>query len=37
VPLKVILLGQIDPVNLGGLHLPLQHMREKENYICMSK
>jgi hypothetical protein len=37
VPLKVLLLGQIDPVDLGGLHLPLQHLHAKENYICMSK
>jgi hypothetical protein len=36
-PLKVLVLGQIDPVDLGGLHLPLQHLRTKENYICMSK
>jgi hypothetical protein len=36
-PLKVLLLGQIDPVNLGGLHLPLQHLCAKKNYICMSK
>jgi hypothetical protein len=37
VPMKVLLLGQIDPVDLGGLHLSLQHLRAKENYICMSK
>jgi hypothetical protein len=36
-PLKMLLLGQIDPVDLGGLHLPLQHMRAKKNYIYMSK
>jgi hypothetical protein len=35
-PLKVLLLGQIDLVDLGGLHLPLQHLRVKKNYICMS-
>jgi hypothetical protein len=34
VPLKVLLLGQIDPVNRGGL---LQHLCAKENYIYMSK
>jgi hypothetical protein len=34
---KVLLLGQIDPVDLGGLQLPLQHLRAKRNYICMSK
>jgi hypothetical protein len=32
-PLKVLLLGQIDPVDLGGL----QHLRAEKNYICMSK
>jgi hypothetical protein len=37
VPLKVLLLGQIDLVDLGGLHLLLQHLHAKENYICMSK
>jgi hypothetical protein len=37
LPLKVLLLGQIDPVDLGGLDLQLQHLRAKENYICMSK
>jgi hypothetical protein len=26
VPLKVLLLGQIDPVDLGGLNLLLQHL-----------
>jgi hypothetical protein len=36
-PLKVLLLGQIDPMDLSGLHLPLQHLRGKKNYICMSK
>jgi hypothetical protein len=36
-PLKVLLLGQIDPVDLGGLHLPLQHLRAKKYYIWMSK
>jgi hypothetical protein len=36
-PLKVLILGQIDPMDLGGLHLLLQHLRAKENYICMSK
>jgi hypothetical protein len=36
-PMKVLLLGQIDPVDLGGLHLSLQHLRAKKNYICMSK
>jgi hypothetical protein len=36
-PPKVLVLGQIDPVDLGGLHLMLQHMRAKKNYICMSK
>jgi hypothetical protein len=35
--LKMLVLGQIDPVNLSGLHLPLQHLHVKENYICMSK
>jgi hypothetical protein len=34
-PLKVLLLGQIDPMDLGGLHLPLQHLRAKKNYIWM--
>jgi hypothetical protein len=33
----VLLLDHIDPVDLGGLHLPLQHMHAKENYNCMSK
>jgi hypothetical protein len=33
----MLLLGQIDPMDLGGLHLPLQHMRAKKNYIYMSK
>jgi hypothetical protein len=33
----VLLLGQIDPMDLGGLHLLLQHLHAKENYICMSK
>jgi hypothetical protein len=33
--LKMLLLGQIDPVDLGGLHLLLQHLRTKKNYICM--
>jgi hypothetical protein len=37
IPLKVLLLGQIDSVDLGGLHLLFQHLRAKENYICMSK
>jgi hypothetical protein len=37
VPLKVLLLGQIDPVDMCGLHLPLQHLCAKDNYICMSK
>jgi hypothetical protein len=36
-PLKVLLLGRIDPVDLGGLYLPLQHLRAKKKYICMSK
>jgi hypothetical protein len=36
-PLKVLLFGQIDLVDLGGLHLLLQHLRAKKNYICMSK
>jgi hypothetical protein len=36
-PLKVLLLGQIDPIDLDGLHLPLQHLCGKMNYICMSK
>jgi hypothetical protein len=36
-PLKVLLFGQIDLVDLGGLHLLLQHMRAKKNYIYMSK
>jgi hypothetical protein len=31
--LTVLLLGQIDPVDLGGL----QHLRAEKNYICMSK
>jgi hypothetical protein len=30
-PLKVLVLGQIDPVDLCGLHLLLQHLRAKEN------
>jgi hypothetical protein len=37
VTLKVLFLGQIDLIDLGGLHLPLQHLRAKENYICISK
>jgi hypothetical protein len=37
VPLKVLLLSQIDPMDLGGLHLSLQHMRAKENYILHVK
>jgi hypothetical protein len=37
LPLKVLLLGQIYPVDLGGLHLPLQHLCVKKNYISMSK
>jgi hypothetical protein len=37
VPLKVLLLGQIDPVDLGELHLLLQHLHAKENYICIPK
>jgi hypothetical protein len=36
-PLKVLLLGQIDLVGLGGLHLSLKYLRAKKNYICMSK
>jgi hypothetical protein len=36
-PLKVLVLSQIDHVDLGGLHLPLQHLHAKENYICMLK
>jgi hypothetical protein len=35
--LKVLVLGQIGPMDLGGLHLPLQHLHVKKNYICMSK
>jgi hypothetical protein len=35
--LRVLLLGQIDHVDLGRLHLPLQHLCVKKNYICMSK
>jgi hypothetical protein len=35
--MKVLLLGQIDLIDLGGLHLPLQHQRAKKNYIRMSK
>jgi hypothetical protein len=35
--MKVLLLGEIDLVDLGGLHLPLQQLRAKKNYICMSK
>jgi hypothetical protein len=35
--LKVLLLGQIDPVDLAVLHLPLQHLHVKKNYIWMSK
>jgi hypothetical protein len=37
VPLKVLVFGQIDHVDLGGLHLLLQLLCAKENYICMSK
>jgi hypothetical protein len=33
----VLLLGQIDPVDLGGLHLSLQHLRATKNYIYISK
>jgi hypothetical protein len=37
-PLKVLLLGQIDPMNLGGLYLLLQRLHTKKNYIsCQSK
>jgi hypothetical protein len=35
-PLKVLLFGQIVPMDLDGLHLPLQHLRAKKNYISMS-
>jgi hypothetical protein len=35
--LGLLVLGQIDPVDLGGLHLPLQHLCAKKNYVCMSK
>jgi hypothetical protein len=34
---KVLVLVQINLMDLGGLHLPLQHLRAKKNYICMSK
>jgi mRNA-degrading endonuclease toxin of MazEF toxin-antitoxin module len=37
LPLKVLLLCQIDPVDLARLQLPLQHLRAKKNYIWMSK
>jgi hypothetical protein len=33
LPLKVMHLGQIDPVDLARLHLPLQYLRAKKNYI----
>jgi hypothetical protein len=37
-PLKVLLLVQIDPVDLGGLHLPLQHLCAKRiTFACQSK
>jgi hypothetical protein len=36
--LKVLLLGQIDPVDLGELHIPLQHMCVKRiTFACQSK
>jgi hypothetical protein len=34
----VLLLGQIDPVDLGGLHLLLQYLRDKRIiFACQSK
>jgi hypothetical protein len=32
-PLKVLLLGQIDPMDLYGLHLLLQHLRAKKIHL----
>jgi hypothetical protein len=37
VLLKLLLLSQIDPVDLGGLHLLLQDLCANGNYICISK
>jgi hypothetical protein len=34
----VLLLGQMDPLDLGGLHLLLQHLRAKRiTFVCQSK
>jgi hypothetical protein len=32
-PLKVLLLGQIDPMDLYGLHLLLQHLHAKKIHL----
>jgi hypothetical protein len=38
LPLKVLLLGQIDHVDLARLHLLLQHLREKRiKFTCQSQ